>query len=131
LQPSNTACIHCRHSAGVDLAGTPATGWHARHRPTPTLEQGPCTMTRLRSLGALALVTVLHWSASFAAAPPDQAPGGAVAAACAEDVKTLCPGVQPGEGRIMACLRPQRARLSEGCRAAPKAQREQRKKDGS
>ena len=43
--------------------------------------------------------------------------------ACKKDMETLCPGVQMGEGRMLACLKEHRRKLSEGCKAAVKAQR--------
>jgi len=36
-------------------------------------------------------------------------------AACEADVKRLCPNLQPGNGRIMTCLREHKSELSEGC----------------
>ncbi len=36
---------------------------------------------------------------------------------CDADVKKLCAGIQPGAGRITACLKPQLASLSENCEA--------------
>jgi hypothetical protein len=59
----------------------------------------------------------------FQSAHAADAPGGPVADACKQDVQTLCPGVQPGEGRIAACLKGKRSKLSDGCKAAIKAQR--------
>jgi hypothetical protein len=41
--------------------------------------------------------------------------------ACGKDVATLCPGVQPGGGRIAACFKENLTKLSEGCRTALKA----------
>lgn len=40
--------------------------------------------------------------------------------ACGKDVATLCPGVQPGGGRIAACFKENLSKLSEGCRTALK-----------
>jgi hypothetical protein len=37
--------------------------------------------------------------------------------ACKADVEKLCQGVQPGGGRIRACLKSHEADLSEGCKA--------------
>ena len=34
---------------------------------------------------------------------------------CATDIKKLCGGVQPGEGRIKACMKSHLAELSESC----------------
>lgn len=36
-------------------------------------------------------------------------------AACADDVKRVCRGVEPGEGRILQCLQDRAADLSETC----------------
>ena len=36
--------------------------------------------------------------------------------ACQGDVKQLCPGVKPGEGRIVNCLKQHQAELSRNCR---------------
>ncbi len=47
------------------------------------------------------------------------APGGqAVRQACAADYKAFCSGVQPGGGRIVACLKQNAANLSSGCQKA-------------
>ncbi|MBP6606684.1 MAG: hypothetical protein KA240_13440 [Nitrospira sp.] len=35
--------------------------------------------------------------------------------ACAEDVKTLCSGIKPGEGRIIQCLKAHRQEISPSC----------------
>jgi hypothetical protein len=36
-------------------------------------------------------------------------------AACAEDVKRVCQGVEPGDGRILQCLQERAQDISEGC----------------
>lgn len=41
--------------------------------------------------------------------------------ACAKDIATHCPGVQPGGGQIAACFKDNLPKLSEGCRTALKA----------
>jgi hypothetical protein len=38
--------------------------------------------------------------------------------ACKSDVEKLCQGIQPGGGRILACLKSHEAELSEPCKAA-------------
>jgi hypothetical protein len=38
--------------------------------------------------------------------------------ACAADIKSLCAGVTPGEGRLQACIKTHSGELSEACRAA-------------
>lgn len=39
-------------------------------------------------------------------------------AACATDIQSLCAGVEPGGGRILACLKQHKAQVSEPCRQA-------------
>jgi hypothetical protein len=39
-------------------------------------------------------------------------------AACATDIQTLCAGVQPGGGRIFACLKEHKDKVSDGCKKA-------------
>jgi hypothetical protein len=41
----------------------------------------------------------------------------ATAKACAGDIKTLCADVQPGEGRVKACVKSHFKELSETCQA--------------
>ena len=48
----------------------------------------------------------------------DQQSLAAIQAACAEDAKKLCAGVQPGGGRIVACLREHKDSLSDRCKQA-------------
>lgn len=59
---------------------------------------------------------------SPAQSPPAQAPSQqAVAearAACATDIQNFCPGVQPGGGRILACLKQHKDQVSDGCKQA-------------
>jgi hypothetical protein len=55
-------------------------------------------------------------------APPAQMPSQqAVAearAACATDIQNFCAGVQPGGGRIIACLKQHKDQVSDGCKQA-------------
>jgi hypothetical protein len=52
------------------------------------------------------------------------APAGAIAQqnvahrACAQDLDTICAGVQPGDGRIIACVREHFGQLSGPCQNA-------------
>jgi hypothetical protein len=39
-------------------------------------------------------------------------------AACANDIQSLCSGVQPGGGRILACLKEHQDKVSDGCKKA-------------
>jgi hypothetical protein len=48
----------------------------------------------------------------------DQPSLAAIRAACAEDAQRLCAGVQPGGGRIVACLKQHKDALSDGCKQA-------------
>jgi len=41
-----------------------------------------------------------------------------VRAACQTDVQKLCASVQPGGGRIIACLKEHKDEVSEGCKQA-------------
>src|SRR6266850_178136 len=34
---------------------------------------------------------------------------------CLDDAKKLCPGVEPGQGRVAACLKEHKAQLSQAC----------------
>lgn len=50
--------------------------------------------------------------------PEVRAARDAVKQACAGDVANFCKGIEPGQGRLMRCLRIHRGELSEGCRSA-------------
>jgi hypothetical protein len=63
-------------------------------------------MTGLRS--GLVVLTALLLSGSVAAAQQVGKP-------CASDIKTLCTGIQPGEGRIKACIKSHLTTLSQAC----------------
>jgi hypothetical protein len=53
---------------------------------------------------------------------PPQAPSqeamAAARAACDTDIQKLCAGVQPGGGRILACLKQHKDQVSDGCKQA-------------
>lgn len=38
--------------------------------------------------------------------------------ACETDIQALCAGVQPGGGRILACLKEHKDKVSDGCKKA-------------
>lgn len=70
------------------------------------------------STAAALLLTLTQLTA--AAQTPDLTAGRALAKAtartCRADVARLCKNTQPGNGRVLACLREQQAELSEACR---------------
>jgi Cysteine rich repeat len=49
------------------------------------------------------------------AAPPQ---GGEVRGACKADIEKLCPGIQPGGGKIRECMKQHEADLSDACKQA-------------
>ena len=66
-------------------------------------------MAGMRS--GLVVLTALLLSGSVAVAQQAGKP-------CAGDIKTLCAGIQPGEGRIKACIKSHMAEVSDPCRDA-------------
>src|SRR5580658_1241436 len=68
----------------------------------------------MRSLRVLLLVCAA--TAAQSALAQDQL--AAIRAACAEDAQKLCAGVQPGGGRIVACLKEHKDSLSDRCKQA-------------
>lgn len=75
----------------------------------------------LTSLAAIALLS------SGIALAADQPGTTSVRTACKPDVDKLCAGVQPGGGRIKACLKQNNAQVSAACKAAIASARQQRK----
>jgi hypothetical protein len=63
----------------------------------------------LKNLFAVSVVTLL--TATSGVAQP------AAVKACSQDVKTLCAGVQPGDGRIKACIKSHFSDVSAPCQA--------------
>jgi chemotaxis protein MotB len=63
---------------------------------------------------AFSAATLLAASIVMAQEPPVPT-GREVARACAGDVERLCPGVQPGQGRIKACMKEHVTQLSAPC----------------
>ncbi len=72
--------------------------------------------TWLVPLACVGLTLTLSAAAQDAPAPPPAGQG--VRAACAADFKKLCGDVQPGDGRIRACIADHKDDLSQGCRDA-------------
>ena len=71
----------------------------------------------------VAATLVLSSGLSLAA---DQPVSNGPRAACKADVETLCPGIQPGGGRIIACLQQNAAQVSAACKDALARAREKR-----
>ena len=71
---------------------------------------------------ALALAALLLPAAALAQTP-DRA---AIRQACAADFQKNCPGIQPGGGRLAACMKEKRAAFSETCLTTLQRARAQR-----
>ena len=69
----------------------------------------------------LALASALSLAALVSAAPSALAQQAAAMKYCKADVARLCPGVQMGGGRIIACLKEHKEELSIGCGKALQA----------
>ena len=74
--------------------------------------------------GGLVASTVVM-AAGAASAP---AGGGGAMQACKADAERLCPGVKPGEGRIMQCLKEHKKDVSPECKKEVGEARRQRNK---
>ena len=64
------------------------------------------------------LLFVCAFPAAQFAQAADQSSLAAIRSACAGDAQKLCVGVQPGGGRIVACLKEHKDSLSEQCKQA-------------
>ncbi|HWT65850.1 MAG TPA: cysteine rich repeat-containing protein, partial [Terracidiphilus sp.] len=64
------------------------------------------------------LLVLCNASATVSAQANNQPSLAALRAACADDVQRLCAGVQPGGGRIVACLKEHKDALSDQCKQA-------------
>lgn len=88
----------------------------------PDLKDIMMTASFRRSPASLALAVVAIAACSAATACAQQRPTPEVQAlmqACRPDFATHCSGVQPGGGRVVACLRAQDpGRLTPACREA-------------
>lgn len=70
----------------------------------------------------LALAGLLLPAVAFAQTP-DRA---AIRKACASDFQAHCPGIKPGGGRLVACMKEKRASFSEACLTTLQQARAQR-----
>lgn len=70
----------------------------------------------------LALACPALPSIPFSGAALAQSPSGAqaqaVRTACEADIRTTCPGVQPGGGRILQCIKANPDKISQPCKDA-------------
>ena len=73
----------------------------------------------------LLVISTLVLSANAALAA-DPSPAGGPRTACRADVEKLCPDVQPGGGRIAACLKKNEAQVSAACKDAIASARQRR-----
>ena len=77
-----------------------------------------------KTLTSVAAISLLSSGIALAG---DQPPGGTgPRVACKPDVDRLCPGIQRGGGRIVACLKQNEAQLSAACKDALAKAREKR-----
>ena len=68
-----------------------------------------------------AIVSVLSLAAFVSAPPGALAQQAAAMRYCKADFERLCPGVQPGGGRIIGCLKAHKEEISIGCGKALQA----------
>lgn len=74
----------------------------------------------LRAALVLAFATLLGaaFTASASAQNLSRAQMQAVRAACEADIRATCPGVQPGGGRILQCMKANPDKISQPCKDA-------------
>lgn len=75
------------------------------------------------ALGSVIFVSLIHASAQSFDSGEMRAHGGP----CAADRQKLCAGVEPGQGRIIRCMKEKSAELSAECKAHLEARKESRK----
>jgi hypothetical protein len=74
---------------------------------------------------SLLLLSVFALSAGAALAA-DQPASTRPHSACRADVAALCPGIQPGGGRVSSCLKQNEAKVSPACKDAIAQARERK-----
>jgi hypothetical protein len=75
--------------------------------------------SQFASIGALAVAASLALGGGALADTASTAGAKAhMRAACQADLAKLCPGVQPGGGRIMQCLKTHKDEISAPCKSA-------------
>ena len=80
-------------------------------------------LPRIASLAAILALTAVGVAQAQDAASAAGGHHGAMRQACQADMAKLCPGVQPGGGRVMECFKAHRDGLSDGCKSAMAAMR--------
>src|ERR1051326_1222739 len=80
----------------------------------PSLTQ--CSVKQLRSAAMLWLALASIWLMGAQSVTAQDA--AALRAACGADAQKLCAGVQPGGGRILACLKKHKDQISDSCKSA-------------
>lgn len=74
------------------------------------------TSTTRSLMIALACLASGSFAQAQTAAPTPGPAASAVAEACRADVQKLCAGIEPGEGRIGACMKEHKSELSRPCK---------------
>jgi hypothetical protein len=73
------------------------------------------------------IASLLLFSFASIAFAADPAPGNSqIRTACKDDIQQLCQNVKPGGGRIAACLKESKDKLSDNCKAQIAKARAQR-----
>ena len=69
---------------------------------------------------AIIAISMISWGGSAPAQDdvPANMLGSKIADACGTEIKQYCAEVRPGGGRILRCLRDNKAKLSDACKAA-------------
>ena len=80
-------------------------------------------ITRLVPIAAALLVSWSAYAADPASSTAEHPQMNALHQACAADITQFCSGVEPGQGRIVRCLRDNEDKLSQSCKDARAAAR--------
>jgi hypothetical protein len=91
----------------------------ARRHLVVSLEQRTMSLLRAAAVATLTLAAALATASSYAGDGAAKIPE-----ACRSDAASLCPGMEPGDGKFGKCMKSQRDKVSEGCKAAAKSARE-------
>ena len=127
LSPACLEAVNAASGASTPSAPTPSASpaASAPSASTPsTSTPGASTPAGPTSAATAPLTAVPAAPAKPAARPeafPPMSPRQELAVlrfACGGDYRALCAGVRPGQGRAIACLRANRASLSEECKGA-------------